>query len=148
MNSMKIAVFSLLCSLVTAFSPIVCQGSEHDDALRVAEEIRMLIINYDVNEIVKHLQSGFYVSNTVLSKNDIIHMLYDTNSWLHRNLFASNDSVRSHLKESKSLEIHVQQAKDYFIISYVNPENTTALQPSVTILFSNGTWMFSDLFFN
>ncbi|MFP5223060.1 MAG: hypothetical protein ACLGSA_12285 [Acidobacteriota bacterium] len=148
MNSLKISVFALLCSMVTAFSPIVCHGSEHDDALRFAEEIRTLIINYDVSEIENHLQSGFYVSNTALLKDDIIRMLHDTNSWLYRNLFANNDSVRSHLIESKSLEIHVQQEKDYFIISYVNPENTTALQPSVTIKLNNGTWLFSDLFFN
>jgi len=148
MNSMKIAVFALLCSMVTAFSPIACQGSEHDDALRVAEEIRTLIINYDVSEIEKHLQSGFYVSDTVLLKDDIIRMLHDTNSWLHKNLFARNDSVRSHLIESKSIEIHIQQAKDFFIISYVNPDNTTALQPSTTIKLCNRTWIFSDLFFN
>jgi len=148
MKSMKMAAFALFCSMVTAFSPIACQGSEHDDALRVAEEIRTLIINYDVSEIENHLQSGFYVSNTVLLKDDIIRMLHDTNSWLHKNLFANTYSVRSHLTESKSLEIHIQQAKEFFIISYVNPENTTALQPSVTIKLNNGTWLFSDLFFN
>lgn len=65
--------------------------------LPVADEIKKLITDKNVKGIIDHLQPAHFIEDTLFTKKQVVELLNDNDSWLHKQLFTSAHSIRNYM---------------------------------------------------
>lgn len=146
----KILLFLHLFIAYT-FTQSLHTANSCDDNLElipVADEIKKLITDKNIKGIIDHLQPAHYIEDTIFTKKEIVRLLNSKHSWLHKQLFTSAHSIRNHMLNTPNLKACIYKHGDFYQISYLSPDPGIIRTPLTIITFTNGKWVFDDLFFN
>ncbi|KAF0232453.1 MAG: hypothetical protein FD177_2538 [Desulfovibrionaceae bacterium] len=121
---------------------------ENLELLPVSDEIKKLITDKNIKGIIDHLQPAHYIEDTIFTKTQLIKLLNNKQSWLHKQLFTSAHSIRNHMIKTPNLKACIYKHGEFYQISYLSPNPSIIRTPLTIITFTNGKWVFDDLFFN
>lgn len=114
--------------------------------MSIALEIKVAIMNSDAAMLSGHLKNASYFIDEPYTKQELISLFQEKDSWLQRNLFVGAYSVKAYFAEAKDLKIVLMQFEDEDIISYQSSNSPPHLWPWCSIRPEGNSWVFSDMF--
>jgi len=116
------------------------------DINSVSLEIKTAILNKDSSTLSKHLLKETYFIDDPYSAEELLELFKAKNSWLQRNLFTGNDSVKHYLEMAADLKVVIVHNDSEDVISYQSSNYPSHVWPWCSVMIVNGEWFFSDMF--
>lgn len=121
-----------------------------DDPLlaRMATETRTAILNYDSNYILKYVSAeGIVFEDTLYSKEQIISLLKDKQSWLYKYLYSGKSSVKYFFDKAQDAEVKIiQKGANAVMIIYASKNTNEKRMLENCYININDTWYWDGIF--
>lgn len=116
------------------------------DPMAVAGRIQAAILREDVKFFMKHMQGSTYFVDELYTQEELVQLFKDKKSWLQRNLFVENNSVKAYLEAAQDLKIvhMVDGWEDVFLFQSSN--HPPHEWPWCSIKPRGNSWVFCDMF--
>lgn len=117
------------------------------DPAGVGKEIKRAIMNRDFAMLGRHLKNNPYFIDESYSRKELLKLFRSENSWLNRNLFVGEDSVKAYFEKAKDLKIVTWKAgPSEYVISYQSSNFPPHEWPWCSIKPRGKSWVFADMF--
>ncbi|WP_243358422.1 hypothetical protein [Fundidesulfovibrio terrae] len=136
---------SLLWSMVLFHN--ICFSQERSPAvMSIAKDIQRAIIAEDAGRLMSHVRKRVVFVDEYYSKEILGELIKDRESWLQRNLFVGDDSLKKYFETARDVKIILNNVGSEVVISYQSSNYPAHAWPWCSIVVENERWYFSDMF--
>jgi len=138
MNFRRCIVQTLVSFVIVMSCAIYGVGAECDDVMSSALAIKDAIVSNDVATLTRFFANVIWFVDDRYDKKELVELLSDKNSWLYKDIFGENDSLRTYLANASDVKIIIHEDSEFYLVVFSSPSSSRSMPPNMNLICKGG----------